>query len=349
MPKEKADEIIARLWDLHRSMNHPSSSQLLILLQNSLPNSMKLPAKVAREIRNLNCPRCLRNSRHNRVPNRPQVSAAMCSTPGQVADMDGTFESPSGKFEGVLHVDEFSLKVSGGIFKAQPTTEDIIRTYVQVVDEHYDYILLDLEGCFNSKDFQSFLEKQGVTPIFVPTGAHWANKAEKALELVKVELSSVLSEFPSLPNELAFKLAILNLNRRVMSGYKLSRLELHWGRRAPSVKLDDLPLSALTAAALPPSLADINLFLDAASWKRKEKSRKEATMKIRRALKTTLPAKDPVQLGNGDEFLIFHNDRVSKSKSGFRGVYTCIGQVRSDHRNERTSYSDSTSQQSAIA
>lgn len=36
-----------------------------------------------------------------------------------------------------------------------------------------------------------------------------------------------------------------------------------------------------------------------------------------------------MELGNSDEFLIFHNDPVSKAKSGFRGVFICLGQVRS--------------------
>lgn len=329
MSKEKADEIIARLWDLHRSMNHPAPSQLLVLLQNSLPRSMTLPASVVRAIRNLNCPRCAKNNRHNRVPERPRVSASLCLSPGQVADMDvGTFESPSGKFDGAVHVDEFSLKVSGGICNSAPTAEDIIRTYVQTIDEHYDYVLFDLDGCFDSRLFQAFLEKQGITPRFVPTGAHWANKAEKAIELLKVELASVFVEFPGLTNELAFKLAILNVNRRVMPSYKMSRLEIHWGRKASKVKLEDIPLCSLTAESLPPTLADIDVYLNAASWKRSEKSRKEARLKIRQALQN-LPAKEQVQLRNGDEFLIFHNDPVSKNKSGFRGIFTCLGQVRS--------------------
>lgn len=53
-------------------------------------------------------------------------------------------------------------------------------------------------------------------------------------------------------------------------------------------------------------------------------------MKIRQALETTsLPAREPLHLGNGDEFLIFHHDPVPKRKSGFRGVFTCLGQERS--------------------
>ena len=211
---------------------------------------------------------------------------------------------------------------------AKPSAEAAVRKYIETVDEHYDYLLVDLEGCFDSRLFHECFEKQGTTLRFVPTGAHWANKAEKAIELVKIELSAVFAEFPTLSNELAFKLAIQAVNQRVMSNYKLSRLEIHWGRKNPTVKLDEIPLSALTAAALPPSLADVELFWEAASWKREEKKRKEARMKIRQVLKS-LPAKDPVQLGNGDEFLIFHHDPVSKSKSGFRGVFTCLGQVRS--------------------
>lgn len=93
---------------------------------------MKLPASVSRAVKNLNCPRGLKDSRHNRVPSLPTVSAAVCSAPGQFADMDnGSFESRTGKFTGMVHVDEFSLKLYGGIFTSvKPTGEDIIRKYV---------------------------------------------------------------------------------------------------------------------------------------------------------------------------------------------------------------------------
>lgn len=198
MSKENATELISRLWDLHRSMNHPAPSQLLVTLQNSLPEGMKLPAEVSRAVMKLNCPRCLKNSRHNRVPERPTVSVPTCTAPGQVADMDnGQPESPTGKFTGMLHVDEFSLKISGGVFATKtPSAEDMVRKYVESIDEYYENILVDLEGCFDSKTFSTFLEKQGTGLRFVPTGAHWANKVEKAVELVKVELASVFAELP---------------------------------------------------------------------------------------------------------------------------------------------------------
>lgn len=235
----------------------------------------------------------------------------------------------------MLHVDEFSLKISGGVFtSAQPSAEEMVRKYVETIDEYYENILVDLEGCFDSKIFNTFLEKQGTGLRFVPTGAHWANKAEKAVELVKVELASVFVEYPtgeagSLSNDLAFKLAVLSVNRRVMGPYKMSRLEVHWGRKAPATPLNRLPLSAFTEQTLSPGLADINLYMDGAMEKRSRKVRAEARRRLRQATKTRLPAKDPVELGNGDEFLIFHNDPVSKAKSGFRGVFICLGQVRS--------------------
>lgn len=158
MPKEKSDELIARLWNLHRNMNHPAPSQLLIFLQNSLPGSMKLPANVTRAVKNLNCLHFLKDIRHNRVPLRPTVSAAVCSAPVQVGDMgNGSFESPTGKFTGLIHVDEFSIKLSGVMFATlKPTGEDMIRKYVEAIDEHYNYVLVDLEGCFDSNLFHAF-------------------------------------------------------------------------------------------------------------------------------------------------------------------------------------------------
>lgn len=126
------------------------------------------------------------------------------------------------------------------------TSSYMVRKYAEVVDEHYKDVLVDLEGCFDSGRFKDFLEKIGTGLHFVPNGAHWAYKAEKAAELLEVELAAVFTEFLQLSNELAFKLSILSVNRRVMSKYKMSRLEIHWGRKAPTVKLDDLPLSLLS-------------------------------------------------------------------------------------------------------
>ena len=328
LSEDKTTELIARIWELHKKLNHPAPSQLLVLLQNSMPENVKLPAAVSQAVRKLNCPRCLRDSK--RVPERPSVSAAVCTAPGQVADMDtGSFECPSGKVTGVVHVDEFSGKISGGLFSmAKPTAEAMIRMYVEIVDEHYENVLVDLEGCFDSQQFSTFLEKQGTGLRFVPTGAHWANKAEKAVGLVKGELVSVFAEHPELPNDLAFKLALLSVNRRVMPQYKISRLELHWGRKTPTANLHELPLSVLTDVPLAPSLADVDEFMDGVSKKRKEKLRKEARLRLHHATKGRFPA-EQVQIGNGDEFLIFHNDPVSKTKSGFRGVFICLGQVRS--------------------
>lgn len=180
---------------------------------------MKLPAVIPRAVLNLNCPRCIADSPHNRVPSRPTVTVPACTAPGQVADMDtGSFESPHRKFTAMVHCGEFSLKLSGGSFETpKPTAEAMVRKYVESVDEYYENILVDLEGCFDCQTFSKFLERQGTGLRFVPTGAHWANKAEKAIELVKVELSAVFTEYPELSNDLAFKLALMSVNRRVMS------------------------------------------------------------------------------------------------------------------------------------
>lgn len=230
----------------------------------------------------------------------------------------------------MLHVDEFSLKISGGVFTSKKTSaEEMVRKYVETIDEYYENVLVDLEGCFDSKVFRAFLEKQGTGLRFVPTGAHWANKAEKAVELVKVELASVFAEYPNLSNDLAFKTAVLSVNRRVMVQYKMSRLEVHWGRKAPTEPLSRLPLSAFTELPLSPGLADVNKYMEIALQKRSVKVRAEARRRLKQAARNRLPSKDQVELGNGDEFLIFHNDPVSKAKSGFRGVFICLGQVRS--------------------
>jgi hypothetical protein len=69
-------EISARLWQAQRAFNHPTTTQMLVLLQSSIPQGVKIPAAIVYSVESLNCPRCV--STQKRTPNIPQESNPEC-------------------------------------------------------------------------------------------------------------------------------------------------------------------------------------------------------------------------------------------------------------------------------
>jgi hypothetical protein len=64
---------------------------------------------------------------------------------------------------------------------------------------------MDLEGCLDSAVFRSFLEEIGTGLRFVPTGTNRAKNAEKAVDMVKVELVSAFLDYPDMPSDRGFQ------------------------------------------------------------------------------------------------------------------------------------------------
>lgn len=142
-----------------------------------------------------------------------------------------------------------------------------------------------------------------------------------------MELASVLSEFPTLSNRAAFKPAAINLNRRHIPQYKTSRRAIHAGKREPRIRLE-APLFSLHAAPLLPSMADIQLSLQATVGPHKDRVRREARVRIARASKAQLSLTEPNGLRNGHQIFIFHTG-VSRDTTGFRGPFATLEEVRS--------------------
>lgn len=328
MTSSEIAEMKGRLRKLHISFNHPSSAQLLVVLQNSLPVGTLLHEDITKAVLSLNCESCAINRRHQIEPSRPAVAIPRALAPGQIAHIDtGHFQSPRGSFAGFVHVDSFSLYVSTDTFEsAHPTGPDAIRAHLNAVMEIYEETWLDLGSCFDSAVFKDFLEKIGTQFMFVPTGAHWASRAEKTIDLLKVELAAVFTTFPDMECRNALKLAALHLNRRRMTTYKMSRAALHLGRREPLAKMGD-QLFSLACPSFGGSLEDVDNFIDKASGNRTEKVQREAELRIKKALSERLSSKEPLQLCNGDAILIFHKG-VSRATTGYRGPFTVLGQVR---------------------
>lgn len=328
MSSAEVAEMKGRLRKLHISFNHPSSAQLLVVLQNSLPVGTLLHEDITKAVLSLNCESCAVNRRHQIEPSRPTVAIPRALAPGQIAHIDtGHFQSPRGSFTGFVHVDAFSLYVSTDIFESDhPSGPDAVRAHLSTVMDIYDETWVDLGSCFDSAVFKNFLEKIGTQFMFVPTGAHWASRAEKTIDLLKVELAAVFSTFPDMECRSALKLATLHLNRRRMTTYKMSRAALHLGRREPLAKMGE-QLFSLACPSLGTSLEDVDLFLEGASKKRTEKVQREAELRIKKALSERLSSKEPLQLYNGDSILIFYKG-VSRATTGYRGPFTVLGQVR---------------------
>lgn len=95
----------------------------------------------------------------------------------------GNFYGPLGNFPALVHVGEFLVNISGGVSTVnKPTVEATVQKYVEIVDDHYDDVLVDVEGCVDRKVFRKFLEKQGTSLRFFPTGFQLAGKLKHLLK-----------------------------------------------------------------------------------------------------------------------------------------------------------------------
>jgi hypothetical protein len=126
-PDEKADEALSAAHSepqstsslkvtsidierLHRQFNHPSSAQLMSVLQNAealSPVDLKALESI---VRTLSCDFCTRRARR-RTPARPVVAIQQALTPGQDLHLDvGHFRHPQiGPFKALVATDNLSL------------------------------------------------------------------------------------------------------------------------------------------------------------------------------------------------------------------------------------------------
>lgn len=121
----------------------------------------------------------------------------------------------------------------------------------------------------------------------MPTAAHWALRAEECADLVKIELAAVLEEFAAMPNKSALKHAVLNINRRHMPQYITTRQALPAGRRA-NWAFSEPPISSLNTLGLPPSLANVDKFLDAMHSRISLQVQQEGNLRIKKAFSARL-------------------------------------------------------------
>lgn len=137
-----------------------------------------------------------------------------------------------------MHVDAFSKNVAIEEFNGtHPTGEEALVGYLDTVPEAYNQCIFNVGPNCNCKVFKDFLQQCDSTFLPVPTGAHLLNKDENGVQLINVEIPSLFSEFPYLPNRAVLRLEVNNLNRRYKPQYKASRRTIHSGRREPRVSL----------------------------------------------------------------------------------------------------------------
>lgn len=93
----------------------------------------------------------------NKVPSRPQISIPSASVPGELGHVDVEhFDSPSGKFNALVHADVFSLRASAAVLLSM-YAESAVRYYISAVTEHYPTFTAGLGSLFETKMFKAFL------------------------------------------------------------------------------------------------------------------------------------------------------------------------------------------------
>lgn len=142
-------------------------------------------------------PKCSVNKRYKVEPHRLQAAIPSVLTPGVVGHIDmGFFPGPHGSFCAAIQTDAYSIRYAGGEFtSSHPTAEETIEGYVQTVHGRYEKCHVDLGSNFDCQPFRNPLEHVGCQFYYVATQAHLANKSEKGVELLKVELASVFPTF----------------------------------------------------------------------------------------------------------------------------------------------------------
>lgn len=170
----------------------------------------------------------------------------------------GSFAFPNGKaqLKVLVMVDAFSLLITGDLYPTESVTSadcpheggnrllvrtsstntvDTSRICIERAEGNYSTAVTDLGPQFNSVMFRTVLARLGSTFEVVPREAHWANLAEKGIDVNRTQLNHILnlSQSPSdhMSPRTIFQAAVKRANNKVMSQYNLSRNSIHRGNR----------------------------------------------------------------------------------------------------------------------
>jgi hypothetical protein len=309
---------------LHRQFGHPSAERLISVLADAMPDE-ELGIDVRNTITTLDCEIC---NEIKRPPAAPITAIPTARCPGKSASLDlGSFFHPVHRqnYVALIGADEFSLFVFGGILQDMKASTTV-STYLHTTPNRYELVRTDLGPQFDSETFREVMRVLGATARIVPADAHWPSRAEKPVDLLRLEWAAVVREHPEMIPDNAFRLSVLRLNDKpTNSGYSrglihsggLPNRNLLPGNMEPSLQTlepPDLP----NAQELTVFLAEVN---NIRTTHRSVSSKLRINLALRGQLRAPLP-----QYCNGDLFLYYRSDA---RKKGFYGPAVAIGQHRS--------------------
>jgi hypothetical protein len=274
--------------------------------------------------------RCTDCTGLGRVSPKPTVSMPTLRRPGKSLAMDvGDFhfdvDGHGAPKKALVMVDQFSLFVAGPLFRNGDTTSAAVSDiFIEKAPGDYERVLVDQGRNLNSEMLQTLTARLGGGLDTVPREAHWANPAEKAIDLVREELKKVLRLRPIQHPSRQFLVAMRSLNTKMM-GTGCTRAEVHYGRLSMAPRPRE-SLQSLNPKVLPPDKQETEALMDALNDKREALVMKRAKMRLLMALKSNL--RKSVKLCNGDKFLFWRTDG-NNSKSRCEGPATCICQTGS--------------------
>ena len=229
-----------QLLKIHLNYNCCSKEQLRRRVKQA-----GLSAK-QKDIDELQCHVCQRAGRP--MP-RPTVALPHTAQPGACSHMDfGDLghHKRGHKLKVLVLVDEASDRIAGDLFDriGGVSGADVAGVFLHEVLEIPEMVVVDLgSNLTQSHIFRSVLDRLGVRHDSVPREAHWGNKAEKAIDLVRNEMRKVASAQPALEPRACFHLALKHINRQIMStGY--TRDQLYFGRPRDLSEVPDYRLAA---------------------------------------------------------------------------------------------------------
>jgi hypothetical protein len=211
LPKNLADSVKspysisqADLPKMHRTLDHPSRSQLAHILRQALNvDTLPIDRQNAADLVHDHCVICVKSSRPVR---RPRVALPSVHQPGVCASVDyGDIHHPSrGKYFRVLIMaDDFSGRVYASIVNdASVTGELTAEAFMMLFCETFAKVIIDPDTRFDNKFFRTLLGRMGTEVRTVPTDAHWDSHAEKPVHLLRVAFTKITAKHAKLSEAL---------------------------------------------------------------------------------------------------------------------------------------------------
>ena len=311
-------EVAKEIWRLHRVYGHPSPEKLIKFLASSsfqylLTDSVR---KFILQLRS-ECSTCVQSSSPKSVS---KVCIPLSTRWNDVVAVD--IMTWDGK-EYLKIIDLFTRFLRIFPIRSRVHSELIAVLRDGWIANYGRFRRMFSDREFIGKEFQEFLEAQGITQLLSAAQSPESNAiVERHGGIVKKVMSKVRADRPNIPLNLLVQSAEEAHNALVnVDGYSPFQLVFGENPPIPSVLNHNLAQSDILSSNLPCTTSDrMKALLDA----RAAFVMIEADTRIHRALALPQPRDIPLSFSVGD-MVFFHNDDLSPNRHGWFGPAKIIG------------------------